>query len=269
MRRGSAFVAVIALALGRAAAADDSGVYVAAGLGLADTPDNSILTPSGVPVLTGRTDDGDTSWGITTGYRFNRNIAIELGYLDLGEIDTDVVDATGSSDARATVGFSAEGVTLALVGTFTIAEKWEPYLKAGVLLLEHRARVLGQLLRHAFGDRLTNDDEDALYGLGVRYALTQSLQLYLDSTYLMEVGEPDSGRSEVSEYVAGRELAILNRDSEVSTNVDTPRGMRPRAESPQPLGTAIMTWLQRWLALLGPAAAAIVPRPGSDRARTS
>jgi hypothetical protein len=47
-----------------------------------------------------------------------------------------------------------------------------------------------------FSERITNEDGDALFGIGVRYALSERLQIYLDSTYFMEVGEPEKGRSD-------------------------------------------------------------------------
>ena len=196
MRRRSACVALVALALGRAAAADDSGVYVAAGVGLVDTPDEAILGLEDVGELTGRTDDGDASWGISAGYRFNRYIAIELGYLDLGETTSEVTDATGASDAHATVGFSAEGVTLALIGTLPIGEKWEPYLKAGVFYARTVLEFSGSSSGDDFGGRVTHENGDALFGVGVRYAISERLQIYLDSTYFREIGEPSTGHSE-------------------------------------------------------------------------
>jgi OOP family OmpA-OmpF porin len=196
MSRGSLFVGLVALALGRAAAADDSGVYVAAGVGLVDTPNNSVLGVQEVGELTGKTDDGDASWGISAGYRFNRYIAIELGYLDLGEITSEVTDATGSSDAHATVGFSAEGVTLALLGTFPIGQRWEPYLKAGVFYARTVLEFSGSSSGDDFGARVTHENGDALFGIGVRYAISERLQIYLDSTYFREIGEPSTGHSE-------------------------------------------------------------------------
>lgn len=195
MRRRYVWVLLASLAIAPAAAGDDSGWYLGAGVGLADTPDNSVLTPSDVPVLTGRTVDNDTSWGLAAGYRFNKNIAIELGYVDLGEFTSEVADATGATDARAAVGFSADGVTLAMIGTFPIG-KWEPYLKAGVLYSSTVLEFSGSQSGVDFGARITNDDEDALYGIGLSYAVSERMRIYLDSTYFMEVGESDTGRSD-------------------------------------------------------------------------
>jgi Outer membrane protein beta-barrel domain len=93
------------------------------------------------------------------------------------------------------VGFSAEGVTLAMIGTFPIG-KWEPYLKAGVFYSRTVLAYAGSSSGTPFGARIRNEDEDAIYGVGVRYALSEHVRLYLDSTYFMEVGQPDTGRAD-------------------------------------------------------------------------
>lgn len=52
-------------------------------------------------------------------------------------------------------------------------------------------------------DTADNDDEDALYGIGVRYAVNERLRLYLDATYFMEVGEADTGQANYLNFSAG------------------------------------------------------------------
>jgi OOP family OmpA-OmpF porin len=195
MKRRVHCVPLAALAIAHAASADDSGWYLSAGIGLADAGDRSQLCCAGFPLLTGETVDNKTTWGVAAGYRFNENIALELGYADLGKLSAEVNDATGATDARAAVGFSAQGVTFAMIGTFPIG-KWEPYLKAGVFYSSTVLEYSGSQSGDAFGARITNDDEDALYGIGVRYAVSESLLIYLDSTYFMEVGDPGKGRSD-------------------------------------------------------------------------
>ena len=195
MRRGSLCVPLAALALAPAAAADDSGWYLGAGVGLADTGDTSQLCCAASELLTGKTNDNKTTWGVAAGYRFSQSLAIELGYVDLGELTSDVTDATGATNARAAVGFSADGVTLAMIGTFPIG-KWELFLKAGVFYSNTVLEYSGSQEGDDFGARITNEDEDAIYGIGVRYPLSESLRIYLDTTYFMEVGQPDTGRSD-------------------------------------------------------------------------
>jgi OOP family OmpA-OmpF porin len=203
MRRSTWCVPLFALAIAQAAsAADDSGWYLGAGAGLTDTADDARLGVPDVPLLSGRTDDNKLSWSFAGGYRFSPHLAIELGYVDLGRIEADVGDLTGNTDARAGFGFSADGVTLALIGSFPIG-KWEPYLKAGVFHSTTELTYSGSVLGKGFGARFKGADEDALYGVGVRYAVNERVRIYLDATYFMEVGEPDTGQADYLNFTLG------------------------------------------------------------------
>lgn len=186
-------IAVLMLAVAVPAAADDSGLYVGAGIALVDMPKQIGLGVSNVPLLRGDADNQDTGFAVTLGYRVNRNISFELGYVDLGDLEANVVDVAGTSDARATVGFSSDGMTFAMIGTFPIG-KWEPYVKAGILFSSTMLEYSGTLSSTTFSARIADDDEDALYGAGVRYALRDRLRVYLDATLFSEVGEPRTGQ---------------------------------------------------------------------------
>ena len=193
MKRTAVYVvAWIALMQTSNAPADDAGLYLDAALGLIDTPDTSII--GGDPVITGPTDDNDWSWAVGAGYRFNKNIALELGYLDLGKISANLADASGATDATGDSSFEAEGTTFALVGSFPMG-RWEPYLKAGVLFSRTDLQFQRTLGAATTDRRVTADNEDPLYGAGVRFTVTQPLQVYLDLTYFDEVGEPETGQS--------------------------------------------------------------------------
>jgi OmpA-OmpF porin, OOP family len=200
--RPSTLWAWVALAIAPAAAADDSGWYLGAGAGLTDTGDDARLGVADVPPLSGRTDDNKLSWSLNAGYRFGPQLAIELGYVDLGQLEADVGDLTGGTDARAGFGFSADGVTLALIGSYPIG-KWEPYLKAGVFFSRTELEYSGSVLGNGFAAQFKDDDEDALYGVGVRYAVNERLRIFLDATYFMDVGEPATGQANYLNFTLG------------------------------------------------------------------
>lgn len=200
MKRTAVWLAVTTLAVAPAAFADDSGVYLGAAVGFADGPDNVQLGVPDVPLLGGKADVDDPSFGFSAGYRFNKNLSIEVGYVDLDELQADVADA--ASDGRATLGFSAEGVTLAMIGELPIG-KWQPYLKAGVFYSRTVLEYSGVFSGTDFSARLTSDNEDALYGIGVRYQLSEQLRLFVDATYFMEVGEPGNGQVDFLNHSAG------------------------------------------------------------------
>jgi len=182
--------------------ADDAGFYIGAGIGTAEHAENVGLKPADVPLMTGTGDSRDTTWTATLGYRVNSNIAFELGYVDVGEMEAAVADPSGGSDARGQFSFSTEGVTAAMVGRFPIG-KWTPYIKAGVLFSETDLAFAGSVSGAAFGGRVKGDSEDALFGIGVIYDLGDRWAAQLDFTHAKEAGDPESGQSDYNAATIG------------------------------------------------------------------
>src|SRR5262245_37366693 len=108
-------VAAVALALGGAAGLaqaqeNPSGFYAGGGFGQfnvniddIDDTDNAI----------GRLDDGDTSWKVFVGYRFNPYIALEAAYIDFGTPSSRLDTSGSSGDFRVDV----SGFAPYLIGT--------------------------------------------------------------------------------------------------------------------------------------------------------
>jgi hypothetical protein len=183
------------LVMSGTALADDAGIYISAAGGIAQSPENVALGVPGVALLSGTADGSDPSFGFGIGYRFNRNVSLDLGYVDLGAVEADIADLSGRSDARGSFTFAADGVALSLLGSFPIGN-WEPYVKAGVLFSETQLSYSGSMSGTPFSGRVTNKEEDALYGVGVRYALLERFKIYLDATYLMDVGGEGGGQAD-------------------------------------------------------------------------
>jgi Outer membrane protein beta-barrel domain/Sigma-54 interaction domain/Bacterial regulatory protein, Fis family len=161
-------IALLTLIATAAAAADDTGFQLGASFGIAEHAQDVALGVPDVGRLTGETGGDDTSWAVSGSYRFNRNIAIEIGYVDFGEMDGAVTDVEGGSDARADFTFATSGVALTMVGSFPIGN-WVPYLKAGVLFSETELDYSGAVNGTSFAARVDDDSEDASFGGGVGY----------------------------------------------------------------------------------------------------
>lgn len=182
MKRSIVCAAWIGMALAGDALAEESGPYVSASLGQAQVR-NPALGQSGF-----YEDDKDSSWTVGVGYRFNRYIALDFGYVDLGEVKAD--QGVPGFDYSARFRYAAEGTTMALVGIVPIG-RWEPYVKAGMLFSKTVARLDGQILGDSFSFRSSHDSDDPFFGAGLRYRITQPLGIHLDVTYFDKVG-PDS-----------------------------------------------------------------------------
>lgn len=196
MKRTCVCAAWIAMALTGNAAASESGPYVSAGLGQAEMRDKS-----GLGQLVVDEDKKDFSWTLSLGYRFNRYFALDLGYVDLGEVAADLV-SRGSVDFSGRNSFTAEGPTVALVGMVPIG-RWEPYVKAGMLFAKADLRFDGQFFGYPITQRSHDDTEDPFFGAGLRYAVAEPLRIYLDVTYFDEVGGNTTGASSYLNASAG------------------------------------------------------------------
>ena len=198
MKRRFVCAAWIGMALASDAPADESGPYVSAGLGRAEMRDRTGL--GGAPLVVDE-DKDDSSWTLGVGLRFNRYIALDLGYVDLGEVDAylSLPDRSLYSGRRSV---AVEGKTLALVGLLPIGH-WEPYVKAGMLFAKRDSRFDGQLLGYSLTQRVEQDSEDPFYGAGLRYPAKEPFQIYLDVTYFDQVGGNTTGSASYLNTSAG------------------------------------------------------------------
>jgi len=155
--------------------AADSGFYVGADLGIAQFPNNEDLQlPSGV-VLRGsgsNLDNEDYAWAVTAGYRFNPYVAVEAGYLDLGETSGLLADGTGATPAVARFSFATSGPTLALVGTWPLGS-WEPYLRFGVFFADTDLSFSALSAAAPFSGRTSDSSEEVFGGIGLGYRFSE------------------------------------------------------------------------------------------------
>jgi len=156
------------------AGAADSGFYVKADLGVAQYPNNEeVRLPSGV-LLTGSgsdLDNEDYAWAVSAGYRFNRYIAVEAGFIDFGETSGLLSDAIGTP-ASARFSLATSGPTLALVGTWPLGN-WEPYLRLGVLFADTELSFSATSPSAPFSERVSDHTEEMFGGIGLAYRFSE------------------------------------------------------------------------------------------------
>jgi OOP family OmpA-OmpF porin len=104
----------------------------------------------------GSNDDNEWVWRLLGGYRAHRNIAVELGYIDLGDI------SVGSRPAR--------------------GEAWE-LVGLGILPLNENFSVYGKLGGYrgeARGGGIKETRNDLTYGIGGQYDVNRNLGVRLE-----------------------------------------------------------------------------------------
>jgi hypothetical protein len=180
----------LACMVNHATSAAESGFYLGLDAGWVHyfgsvNEDSTILSPP----------DGKQSgftWNFAGGYRFNRYVSLELGYVDLGQRSELVRDSTNPTLSFGDSTFSAHGPTLAVIGTLPLG-KWDLFLKAGVLHSDTHFDFNGTLSGEPTVSRLTIINTHPLFGVGVGYSFTDQWRTQLGLTSYRDVGSVHFG----------------------------------------------------------------------------
>src|SRR5574340_1207520 len=168
-KTGLSLAILLATAMAASAAYARYGFFAEVGAGLSK---NDIYEdiPS-VPV-----DDEDTFFSIGGGYDFNKKLAIEAGYIDLGEAEI-------SPFAAYTVTFSADGFYFGPRLTFEFSPRVNAYGRIG--MFDWHAKGKDNV-----GFSASEDGTDFYFGVGAAFRISHRGWLLADWTrYTMKGGE--------------------------------------------------------------------------------
>lgn len=121
-------------------------------------------------------DDNDTAYSLYAGYRFNPNVSLELGYVNLGEATAKV---SGYGDVAT---LEADGFTASVLGRLHIANNFSVIGRLGAIQWDVDAR--------GGGESEKDEGTDALFGGGVEYG---NNQLFARAEYTRYMLDVDSG----------------------------------------------------------------------------
>lgn len=149
-------------------------------------------------------DDSDIGWGLQVGYRFNRYIAAEVGYVDLGEALYEAImtvdDGTEIFPVEASVRFKSSGPTAAVLGILPIGERFDAHARAGVYIADTRLR--SRLRDVEFAENVVHDETKAgetefFFGVGGAWNISDSYSLRVEYQRYLDVGDDDTGEGDV------------------------------------------------------------------------
>jgi uncharacterized delta-60 repeat protein len=194
IRPGAALAGVLAgcLVLVPVARADDTGLYVGAGIGQSSVGVSSEEARRRVEAATGDTvssmsfDETDTSYHLRIGYAFSPHIAIEAAYYQFGDTNSEVVaevlDPEAFVEAMADAFPSnVHGPALMARLSWPFADRWAAHFRAGVILWE--AEVDARIVSGGTGQfRATRDGEDLLWGAAVGWDASDRFSVTLEFT---------------------------------------------------------------------------------------
>lgn len=188
--RISATVGALALVAGAGiagpAAAAEDGWYVVGFGGQASTQnvertelDQNLLDLFGSVGLdivdaTSNLDDSDTGFGLSVGYQANDNFAVELGYVDLGEISYTatgtVTDGFADHATDFSLSQSAAGPVLSLLGIWPVSERFSVFGRVGIALMSVDADAAISIDDISDAASTSSDRSNATYGVGAEFS---------------------------------------------------------------------------------------------------
>ena len=172
-------LAVLAVLASSSALADDTGWYAGANLGqsrakIDDAGITSDLLGRGFSSVSIVDDDRSAGYKIFGGYQLNKNFAIEGGYFSLGNFG---YTATTIPAGTLNGNIKLRGLNLDLVGILPITEKFSAFGRIGANHTQARDTFRGTGAVQVLNPNPSKRDTNLKLGLGVQYALTESLAL--------------------------------------------------------------------------------------------
>lgn len=120
-------------------------------------------------------DRRDTLYALSGGYRLNHYVALEAGYMNLGEYRLDYSDSTQTGKAT----IKAHGLTASALWQLPLGERWAVFLKTGVMVA--RAKGNASVTSGGETEHFQRKETAAVpvLGLGVSYAPAQQWTIRL------------------------------------------------------------------------------------------
>lgn len=171
---------------------EGSGGYFGLGAGQVMAQDYCDSAPG---LVISNCDDKDTGYRIFGGYKFNRNLAIEGAYADLGSYP-----ASGTFQGNPfNVKSDVTGLTVQAVGMVPMGDFVTLLGRAGLIhwSIDSSGQVGG-----GFG-RVSDDGVDLALGIGAQFNLTRNFGLRADFDLYPKLGNDDTGEEDLSMISVG------------------------------------------------------------------
>jgi OmpA-OmpF porin, OOP family len=200
------FVWVIsALSIATGARAESQAVYVGLGAGISNASFNSADFNLGLPQVAESADTKSTGLKIFGGVRLNKNVSLELGYVDLGKFNYNY-DGGGAGSVR--IDYQVSGLSFSAIGSLPLSEDFSLFGRLGLFASTAKFTVasasgsVGATLAANGVGVGTSDTATATslyFGAGAQYDFTQRISARVEYENFGEVGDStNTGRATVS-----------------------------------------------------------------------
>jgi|SRR6185436_9766677 OOP family OmpA-OmpF porin len=183
----------VLLLLAQPAFAEDAGFYLGGSIGQAEH--SGACSSAVVPC-----DEKDGAWKLFAGYQFNRHLAVEFGYADLGASSASGQQSSFNSSGT----FEVTAWELVAVGAFPVMDRLSVFGKAGLFRGEAKGEVIvvssgGSV----FSESRKESNTDLTFGLGVRYDVTRNLGVRAEWQRYLDVGGGELVSADVDVFSLG------------------------------------------------------------------
>jgi hypothetical protein len=156
-------------------------------------------------------DDSDNGWGVHIGYRFNRYVAAEFGYVDLGKfvytntMALTVDDGPGGAapqvfNAATDQRLEANGAFASVIGMYPIGDSFDVHVRGGVLFsdVRNRARSTVENDPDTFSSVEGKDSKEELFGgIGATWNINPSYSVRVEYQKFLDLGDTRTGERDI------------------------------------------------------------------------
>ena len=140
-------------------------------------------------------DSKDSAYGFVVGWRLTEHIALEGGYMDLGDVsyrDTSVglFDNTPPAETwHQNIDSGTSGIALSALGVLPLSYRWEVYARGGVLLSSSTESIF---ITDGIGSeklRASKSGADLLAGVGISFSVVEIYNVRLEYQRVFDAGD--------------------------------------------------------------------------------
>jgi hypothetical protein len=142
-------------------------------------------------------DDEDSSYGFVVGWRMSEHLALEGGYMDLGDVKyrehaegVFLTDPPEPGTLQQNIDSSTSGIQMSALGILPLTYRWELYARGGVLISNSTEDIyVLDDLGNSGKLRSTKSGFDLLAGVGVSFSLAEIYNLRLEYQRVFDAGD--------------------------------------------------------------------------------
>lgn len=218
-----------------ATAADPSHWYLGAGLGQsqADIAEREIradLLASGLTTSEFADEESDFGYKLFAGYQFNRYLALEGGYFDLGQFDyTATTVPAGTLSGK----LKFRGLNLDLVGMMPFSERAAVFARIGAHHGKTNVAFAGTGAVNVLNPSESETNTNYKFGVGLQYNVTDALALRLEAERY-RIDDAVGNDSDLDLLSAGFVFRFAGRAAAPPPRAQAPAAPPARARTEEP-----------------------------------